>query len=51
MKKGEVISVTDLETKKPADKGIPAGDFKGVIGRKVKEDLPANSFLTNKDID
>jgi N-acetylneuraminate synthase len=39
-----------LETKKPSGFGIPASDYKKVIGKKLKHDMNAWSFLNNEDL-
>lgn len=49
--KGHRIDLVDLESKKPADQGISAADFKNILGRKIKRDLPAFSFLTYEDLE
>jgi N,N'-diacetyllegionaminate synthase len=46
-----VISSGDLETKKPGNKGIPAGEYEKVIGKKIKREVPAGSFLTDSDFE
>src|SRR5574343_518064 len=38
LKKGHILSMEDLEGKKPGDKGIPAKDFKKILGKKLKVD-------------
>jgi len=50
MRKGEAIQFEDLEAKKPKDHGIPASDFRQVIGRTMRHDLEAWSFLTEGDL-
>lgn len=42
---GHIISFDDLESKKPADKGISAKDFEKVLGQKLKTNLKQWSFL------
>lgn len=42
---GHVLEMADLESKKPGDYGIPASDYQLVIGKKLKTDLPENSFI------
>lgn len=51
MKIGEVISIDDLEAKKPSNYGIKAGEYKQIIGKKLKKDLKKWSFLTKEDIE
>lgn len=48
--RGHVIALSDLESKKPGDRGIPASDYREVIGRKVNKDMEAFSFLTSGDL-
>jgi N-acetylneuraminate synthase len=47
---GQVLTINDLETKKPAGKGISAADYYSVIGKAAEKELPANSFLNKSDI-
>lgn len=47
---GHVITIDDLESKKPGNKGIPAKLFLSVIGKKLKHDLLQWSFLRNDDL-
>ncbi len=48
---GTALAFEDLEAKKPAGRGIPAGDFEQVIGKRLNKDLKRYSFLTEEDID
>lgn len=48
--KGEVISLDLLESKKPAGEGIPAEDFRSVLGKVAAKDLPPFSFLRIDDL-
>lgn len=41
LSRGQTLSLEDLAFKKPGD-GIRAFDYKSVLGRKIKTDLPAN---------
>jgi N-acetylneuraminate synthase len=50
VKKGNIVSITELESKKPGDKGIPAKYFEEIIDKKWNADLPANSFINRSDI-
>lgn len=50
VKKGNLVSISDLESKKPGDKGIPAKYFEDIIDKKWNTDLPANSFINRNDI-
>ena len=47
---GHEISFDDLETKKPANKGISASDFEKVIGKKIKKSLNKWDFLQYEDL-
>lgn len=50
VKAGHVIRFEDLETKKPANQGIPTAQFETIIGRVLKRDLSAQSFLNFEDL-
>jgi len=50
MAAGSEIAQDDLESKKPAGKGIPAGEFRAVLGKRLKRDLGAGSFITRNDL-
>jgi N-acetylneuraminate synthase len=51
IKAGEVISMADLEAKKPSGRGIPASEFKSVVGKKVIKDIKQWSFLSDTAIE
>jgi N,N'-diacetyllegionaminate synthase len=48
---GHTIAFADLESKKPANCGIPASDFSSVIGKKLNKEMTQWSFLTSNDFD
>ena len=48
--KGHEILLSDLETKKPGDRGIPAYDYRSVLGKTITVDLKKWDFLTSKHI-
>jgi N,N'-diacetyllegionaminate synthase len=50
VKKGNIVSITELESKKPGDKGVPSKYFGEIIDKKWNTDLPANSFINRNDI-
>lgn len=50
LKAGTVLKFEDLEAKKPAEQGISAAEFRGVIGRKLNKDLTKYSFLKEEDL-
>ncbi len=47
---GEVLSVRDLESKKPGGMGIPAADYASVVGRRTNRPLAKWSFLNEEDL-
>ncbi|MDN3204745.1 N-acetylneuraminate synthase family protein [Algoriphagus sediminis] len=51
LKAGEAIVMENLESKKPSGLGIPASDFRKVLGRKLKTDLNQWDFLNWEDLD
>ena len=48
IKKGDILKKSDLETKKPANMGIPANEYENVINQKVNRDLCNGDFLNYK---
>ena len=48
--KYHVLKLSDLETKKPANKGIAAKFFNDVIGKSINKDMKQWEFLTQQDI-
>lgn len=48
--KGHVLAAEDLESKKPMGYGIPASNFREVIGKKINKSLNKYSFLTKEDL-
>ena len=50
LKKGDAISFSDLETKKPKGFGILASEYESVIGKRVNKNLNQWSFLNYEDI-
>lgn len=51
IKKGEVLKVDDLETKKPANMGIASSNFEEVIGRRLNRSLTKWDFLNYEDLE
>lgn len=51
LKMGDVITFNDLEAKKPLGYGVPAMDYKLVIGKVVNKNLDQWNFLKKEDID
>jgi N,N'-diacetyllegionaminate synthase len=50
LQKGQVVSIHDLESKKPAGYGIPARNYKDIIGKRLTKDLIQWDFLTTNDL-
>ena len=50
IKKGHVISFSDLEAKKPSGFGIPAEHYKKVLGKSINRDLSQWEFLSEGDM-
>ncbi|MCF0042158.1 N-acetylneuraminate synthase family protein [Dyadobacter fanqingshengii] len=50
LKKGHIITLANLEAKKPAGYGILAAHFETVVGRQLKHDLLKWSFLNSSDL-
>ncbi|MGB0525345.1 MAG: N-acetylneuraminate synthase family protein [Flammeovirgaceae bacterium] len=48
--KGTVLTIDDLETKKPKGLGINASEFRDVIGKQLNTDKKKNDFLTNNNL-
>lgn len=51
LSKGSRIAFDDLESKKPAGEGIPSSGYDSIVGKLVKRDLPAWSFLKPEDLE
>jgi N,N'-diacetyllegionaminate synthase len=47
---GHILSIDDLETKKPKGKGIPPEQFENVIGKKINKNLKKWDFITETDL-
>lgn len=47
--KGEVISFDDLEAKKPANIGVPASDYKNIIGKVLNNNKDKWDFIKKED--
>ena len=47
---GHIISIDDLETKKPSGYGIDPKNYKKIIGKKIKSSMKKGDFLNLKDI-
>lgn len=50
LKRGHVLTIEDLEAKKPKGYGLNAEDYELVLGRSLNKDLNKWSFLTLKDL-
>jgi N,N'-diacetyllegionaminate synthase len=51
LKKGEIIEGSMLESKKPSGKGIPAKEFKSVLGKRLIKNLDQWDFLNWSDFE
>lgn len=49
-KEGEIITLDDLEAKKPSNYGISAKDYKLVLGKKLNKDMNKWDFIRKEDI-
>ena len=47
---GEIVQLEDLESKKPANMGIPANEYKQILGRQLVSKLKRNDFLQFSDL-
>lgn len=47
---GHVLQIEDLETKKPANKGIAAGEFQQTLGKALNRNLAVHDFLNYQDL-
>lgn len=48
--KGEKVKLEDLESRKPAGRGIPAADYLQILGKRFVKDLKRGDFITHDDI-
>lgn len=48
---GHILGIDDLEAKKPKGCGIPASEFRTVVGKQLTQPLNAWDFLTKEGID
>lgn len=51
MKKGDEITFNDLECKKPSGMGVPASEFRKLIGRILKNDKELFDFINESDLE
>jgi N,N'-diacetyllegionaminate synthase len=50
LSKGHIISIDDLESKKPSGNGVSARDFQSVLGKELINDKAAYDFLKENDL-
>ncbi|MCK0180171.1 N-acetylneuraminate synthase family protein [Flavobacteriaceae bacterium S0862] len=50
LQSGHIIQFSDLEAKKPTNKGIPASNFETIIGKQIIKNMKQWDFLTIDDI-
>jgi N,N'-diacetyllegionaminate synthase len=48
---GHLLTLSDLESKKPGNCGIPAASYREVLGRRLTRDLPQWNFLSESDLE
>ena len=46
--KGEIISIDDLETKKPSNMGMNTIFYKNILNKKITRNLKSGDFIKNK---
>lgn len=51
LNQGHIITIEDLESKKPSNIGIPAKDYSKVLGKTLKNPLSKWDFLKSEDLD
>jgi len=50
VKAGEIVTINDLESTKPGNKGISAKYFQQIVGKKWVADFPGHHFIKEQDI-
>ncbi|KAA6440975.1 N-acetylneuraminate synthase [Dyadobacter flavalbus] len=50
LQEGHILTIDDLESKKPAGYGIPAKDYKEIIEKRLNKDLAQWDFITANDL-
>ena len=48
---GDIIRIQDLESKKPASKGIPASRYQEILGKKTRVDLKQWDFVNFEQLE
>lgn len=48
--KGHLLQAEDLEAKKPSGQGVPARQFKSIVGKALKRELAQYDFLRYEDL-
>ena len=49
--KGHTLTLADLESKKPGDKGIVAKYYREIIGKTINKDLSIHTFIQKSDLE
>ena len=49
--KGHILTINDLEAKKPKGYGIPANEFQAILGKKINSDLNQWDFINYNNIE
>jgi N,N'-diacetyllegionaminate synthase len=50
LEEGHIIQLSDLESKKPGDRGIPAAEYQNVVGKKLNKPIQRWSFISWSDL-
>ena len=50
VKSGHIITINDLESKKPGDRGVLAEDYLSILGKRVRRDMKKWEFLNINDL-
>ena len=50
IKRGEIITLADLESKKPKGQGISANSYKHIVGKSASKDLSQWDFIKESDV-
>ena len=51
MKAGDTLTFDDLESKKPANKGLNAKNYQDILGKVLKIDMAKNQFINENDLE
>jgi N-acetylneuraminate synthase/N,N'-diacetyllegionaminate synthase len=51
LERGQVLAAGDLAFKRPGHGGVPASEAEGLLGRRLKRDLPADEQIRPEDLE